>query len=458
MGTHILLDQILFGDSLRPKQWVSIVWFAAAMLLFRMWLEVGLKLYRSQSFWIVCILIVHPFSLELTQFIAARNDTMALTFALIVTLRMNKERTWANRFLVGGLTFFTLASKESGLIWLLLLGLPDRHRWSTYRMEFVFATCFWFTLKQLVNIQSIDLNASTMSILQTMSHSSVWSISSTSPLQAIPTEISWIGLCVIVVMVVLSRKANQRLGMIIFLAGAGLAGLAAEQSNSLGFRYLWIPLMGQTVWLICQTPKKWLLLLTVPSIYFGLKSVQSRSMWQNNTNFWETGYAEYPNQHTACGSFMQQRPNPEVALKRLQHSITNPPKIHCCAQASRYPFEIGNHSLSLSLGERARNNGCPSIPELLAPMAMSAAILGDWSYSMDLVAQYSSDPFGYKPLLETAYGLKQNDLTKLLQWAQPSNPALPDTTPEQRRDLLRSKAEGLLEAINSSNYGTEQSH
>ena len=458
MGTHILLDNILFGDAVKPKQWVSVIWFAAGMLLLRKWLVMDLKLERDQSFWIVCILIVHPFSLELTQFIAARNDTMALTFALIVTLQMKKERTWTSGFLVGGLTFLTLASKESGLIWLLLLGLPNRQRWSTYRLELLYAIGFWLMLKQLITIQSIDLHGSPMSILQTMSHSSVWSLSSTSPLQPIPTEISWIGICGIVVMVVLSKKANRLLGLTIFLTGTGLAALAAEQSNSLGFRYLWIPLMGQTIWLIRQTPKQWLLLFTLPSTYFGFQAVQSRSMWESNTTFWEAGYAEYPNQHTACGSFMQQRPSPEVALKRLQHSITSPPKLHCCAQASRYPFEIGNHSLSLSLGEKAKSNGCPSIPELLAPMAMSAAILGDWSYSMVLLAQYSSDPFGYKPLLETAYGLKQNDSTKLLQWSQPPNPALPNTTPEQRRELLRSKAEGLLEAINSSNYGTEQSH
>ena len=455
MGTHIVIDQILFGDAVRPKQWMSVLWFGTAMLLLHKWLQICTQLCKKQSFWIVCILVVHPFSLELTQFIAARNDTMALTLALCATLRMTKERTWQNSCIVGGLTFLTLASKESGLVWLGLLGFPMIKRCTQYRMALIIGVCFWFSLKYMVNPPSIQLDGSILSVITTVSHSSLWSIFSTSPLQPVPTAVSWFGIAGILIMVVTIRSGAAQLGMLIFLVGAGLAALAAEQSNSLGFRYLWLPLMGQTLWVVSQIPKRWLAILLLPAILGGVNSIQSRSIWRSNDEFWEAGYAKHPNQHTACGSFMQQRPNPVVALERLKQSIIHPPQLHCCAQASRYPFEIGEHSLSLSLGQTALNNGCPKIPELLAPMAMSAAIDGDWEMSMKIVADYPSDPFGYKPLLETAYGLTQNDSTKLLEWSKPENKALPNTTPEQRKDLLKTKAEDFLEAVKHSHQKDE---
>ena len=50
----------------------------------------------------------------------------------------------------------------------------------------------------------------------------------------------------------------------------------------------------------------------------------------------------------------------------------------------------------------------PKNSELLAPMAILLPV-GRLKQSQITMNEYSTDPFGYKPLLETAYGLKTND-------------------------------------------------
>ena len=117
MGTHILFDQWLFGDALRPKQWMSLAWFTTGMILLNHWIQSVLHLTKDQSLWIVGLLIAHPYSVELTQFIAARNDTMTLVFALCIPITLQRSPTLLNHIAVALLMFCTLCSKESGLMW-----------------------------------------------------------------------------------------------------------------------------------------------------------------------------------------------------------------------------------------------------------------------------------------------------------------------------------------------------
>ena len=100
MGSHILFDQWLFGDALRPKQWMNVIWFAGVIVLLYRWLNTILRLSIQQSIWIVGLLILHPYSIELTQFIAARNDTMTLAFALGIPFVLQRSPNLLNHIWV----------------------------------------------------------------------------------------------------------------------------------------------------------------------------------------------------------------------------------------------------------------------------------------------------------------------------------------------------------------------
>lgn len=251
-------------------------------------------------------------------------------------------------------------------------------------------------------------------------------------------------------MLVSTRHRSSIAGLLIFVSGGLLASLASEQSTTLGFRYLWIPIFGQILWVVSVLPQGRLALLSLPLILMGIQTLQERDHWLDNTTFWDNGYQHHPNQHTACGSFMTLRNKPSLAIERLEVSIARPPKLHCCAQASRYPLELGDMKLAISMGKEALENGCPKIPELLAPMAMATAVSGDWPSCNEYLNEYSTDPFGYKPLLETAYGLQNDDEAPLKRWASPENPLLPNTTVSERQEMLKGQAEDLLQKIQSS--------
>ena len=268
-----------------------------------------------------------------------------------------------------------------------------------------------------------------------------------TPLQPIPETISLVGVLVIILMLVCTRHRASVVGLLIFVTGGLLAAIASADSSTLGFRYLWIPVFGQVLWLVGTLPRKRLTLLLLPLIVLGTRTFQERVHWLDNTAFWENGYTHHPNQHTACGAFMTLRDQPTLALARLQTSIAPPPKLHCCAQASRYPLELGDMALTVSMGSAALTNGCPKIPELMAPIAMAHAVLGNWTESQHVLDQYSTDPFGYKPLLETANGLRNDDEGPLKRWAAPENTMLPNTTTIEREEHLREQAETLLKKI-----------
>ena len=449
MGSHILLDQWVFGDALRPKQWVNVAWFAAMSILLNRWLNSTLSLSKEQSLLIVGLLVVHPYSVELTHFIAARNDTMTLTFALCIPLLITQPPNIVHHVWVTLLVFGTMCSKESGLMWICLLTAPKYSKIPNYWVSFICGFAMWLIMKSNANLEPISLSKDWLAILQTWTHTGTWAATISSPLQPIPENISYAGLVVIGLMTLFTRDRVSSTGLVIFLGGGLLAAIASEQSATLGFRYLWIPLLGQTVWLVSKLPSQRTTLLLLPFILLGIQTLKERDHWIDNTTFWENGYTNHPNQHTACGSFMTLRDNPSVALIRLEDSIAHPPKLHCCAQASRYPLELDEMALTVSMGNKAIENGCPNIPELLAPIAMASAVLGNWTQSMKILEQYSTDPFGYKPLLETAYGLQQNDTAPLKYWSTPENPMLPNTSVVDRERMLKAQAESLLEKIQS---------
>ena len=451
MGMHILFDQWMFGDAIQPRQWMNLIWFGGCILLLNKWFQSILDFTKFQSIWISTLLIVHPYSLELTQFIAARNDTMTLTFALGIPLLMQRTPSAFNQSMVTLLMFCALCSKESGLIWAVLLTLPIYQRIPNNWIPLSIGVAMWMGMKSFASIDSIDLSLQWSAIFQTWTHTGTWWLHISTPLQPIPNTVSFIGLIIIGFMALLTRHRANISGLLIFISGGLLGSLAAEQSYTLGFRYLWVPMMGQVLWLVGTIPHKWVKFLIVPLCYTGLMTLQERQHWTDNQQFWEHGYSEHPNQHTACGSFMTLRMDPELALDRLKASISPPPKLHCCAQAARYPLELGDMNKTIVMGTMALNNGCPNIPELLAPMAMAFAVVGNWEQSIATMNDYNMDPFGYKPLLETAYGLKVNNEEPLIKWTTPENPLLPNTTFTERQRMLRSQAEGLLQQIQTYN-------
>lgn len=141
---------------------------------------------------------------------------------------------------------------------------------------------------------------------------------------------------------------------------------------------------------------------------------------------------------------MHLRENPTLAVERLSVALDSPVMMHCCAQATRYPIEINDPALAIEMGSKAQKNGCPLIPELAAPLALAYALQQQWDTSAQVISMIESDPFGYKPIIETAIGLQSNNLGPLEHWAIQSQQQFPEMSLEAIKHEIQTRAESLI--------------
>ena len=141
---------------------------------------------------------------------------------------------------------------------------------------------------------------------------------------------------------------------------------------------------------------------------------------------------------------MQFRDTPSTAIPFLIESLSPPPMNHCCLQATRYPLELNDIQLTISLGELALDSQCKPMPELLTPLSYAYASTGNWEKSIELISLVSKDPFGFKPIIEIANDLRNGSEESLNNWAAKGDPNNPNTSTEAVKTILRNKADLLL--------------
>jgi hypothetical protein len=457
MSTHILLDELVFGDWIAAKQTLSLLWFGTLLVLLRQWLHINKMASPFQTFWICLLVILHPFGLELTQFLSARNDSMMLVFSIGAGIVLALPATRSRRIGLLLLTFGALTSKESALLWLPLCLLPQYKKLRAQWFPIAMAYLLWFVLKIQADLEPLVMELNIHKSLGYWMTSPLWSLLPKSPLGLPSDDASFkiLGSLTFLGMAMNTTKPLQKIGLCLFLLGSVLAIMSIQQSHSLGFRYAWLPMLGQIMWIVgtFSTSQKWIVI--VFGVYFSFLNIESHNMWINNQNFWAKGYLDTPNQHTACGYFMSEREYSQNAIHLLKESIQTPPMVHCCAQASKYPLELKDTQLAIDIGRMAIVNGCPNIPELLAPLALAFTLQNDWSEALSYTEQYTSDPFGYKPVIEVAWGIKNNSDTALKHWIQlkSKDQPLSEQEYETQKAELRSHAEQLLDTVEERNQG-----
>lgn len=451
MALHLIVDQHLLGDSVHWRQWCSLGWLILANALLLDWLSTRLTLYPKQQILLGILLSVSYINTELVHFIAARNDTMALAFAL---LSMRAVDTNKSTWVIGVFALCSLLSKETGLLYVVSFGAVTipRDRFRTW-LYILTPIMIWLGLRWF----AISESSPTLSHIEWTSYlSNVFSIPfrlftfNPSALSPLETHGWWpFGL---VVLIALHRvlPTNQIQIQLILVATLCFSALTFEQSQLGGFRYLHLPYLafaGLCVWM-ANTSRKQVLLIG----YICWKLVNTafvKQQWQNNQTLWEYGYHTTPTSLLACGSFMHLRPHPNRALERLSSALEPPVMTHCCAQAARYPMEVQDTDSAIQLGEKAIQNGCPSIAELYSPLALAYAMNGQWTQSVEHITQVSHDPFGYKAVIEVAMAIKQGDGDMIDKWVIRGIQRFPTLSEDEIRSQLLDRATHLIQTSHS---------
>lgn len=358
---------------------------------------------------------VHPVATELVHFVAARNDSMAVASVLGVLLVFEDRAPSLGRRLVGGLIVFAgLLSKESALLVLLVLPLLDRERFGQVRFQrYIELGAGAFAALMLRS--AVGLEAPALGDPPMWETVAAYGITLVDPFVYPPpmapgalTGLAAAGLFALVgVLGLVERK--KWLYLLIFGA-LGLAALGATVSDGLAWRYLALVVMGLCLGLadrLGQRPRIGWLVVGV----FGVLSILAKPMWSDNVSFWTTGHAQNPSPATACGAFkaLEVSGDDQRAADLLVEALPQP---HCCYNASRFWLDRGDPAEALRFGEEALSRGCAQTPELLAPMALSAALSEDWERALRYAAD-GSDPYGYSKVVLTAEGLRRDDRAAL---------------------------------------------
>jgi len=228
-------------------------------------------------------------------------------------------------------------------------------------------------------------------------------------------------------------------------AGLGLAflgflpaipGLVLTENT--GFRYMYLPLAGLAMALPAVLQKSHRgLMIAVPALLFALTAKQLPH-WQSDTALWQQAYTSAPGLQSACGMFkateakaLAQAPGPQrealflSAEPWLAKSLEAPTNPYCCFSASRWMWDRNQKEWdmmkpqpAIEWGRLALRNGCEKSPELLVPLAVSEALMGEWDQAEERVRHLKRNPYGLRPVLLSAAGLRRQDSTTLKGFAQ----------------------------------------
>lgn len=447
MALHLIIDQQLFGDSLFPRQLVSLFWYLGLSGLVWKYLNTWQfsTLGKRLGF---LFFVFHPFQLELIHFLAARNDIMVMVFSLAAILSQHKRSK---------ITFFTLAllSKESAIILIPILLFGEflkQENWKKTALIFkqsalLFGviTGLYFGWKQFISLPTQlpeieNLLPTTMLLLENIFLP--WNTATAGFTQSGNLFVSGIILLLMVLSIpLIPSKKNFFFYLIFIIIFLLLGGLASITSHSLSYRYTTLPLLGFSLLIsnlrlshLSITKQQALFILLIGFLFTGFQNTYSQ--WKDSKAIWIQAHQQTPSSHSACGLFMQTQEEPNIALPLLDEATNNPPSQHCCFHASQYPLNTHSPQRSITLGKKALTQGCLVSPELMAPLALSEALLGNWKDAKDIATQLQTDPYGYSPLILTAEGLKRGDTTALDYWSK-NDPIA--------KEQLRQKAEQFLE-------------
>ena len=442
MLVDLWLDRQLFGLSPLAHHLHSLAWhLLCTWLLWRLLLLLAPGNRRAAV--AAGIFALHPLSTETVAFIAARNDAMAVA-GILGALLLLAPRDCSRRRLVlaGAVTLYGLLAKETAILilpmllcldWLRFGGLGPKDRY----LPPVVAIAITIGLRSLSSVDSLEIDvgaalAQAPTVLGYYASLLVWPLgtSPTVPIELLPAHGLALAAALLIwtVLLVLGRK-TALVGLLLAVLGLLPALAGVLQYGGLPYRYAYLSLVGVAVAVhACLNSRALPLGLGVAAL-LAIATSSGLRTWSSTLDLWEAGYAYAPGGHTACGLFKALEAEAtnsdtperrdafeEAAEDMLERSLQPPPSTYCCYSASRWYWLRGRPDLAQASAERALANGCPGSAELLAPYAISLAVLGQWEEAEGWAEMVDRDPTGLVPLVLSAAALRRGDSSVLEAW------------------------------------------
>lgn len=410
-----------------------------------------------ESAWVIAAAVslfaLHPLQSEVLAHIAARNDAMACAGILGALLLLSEadpepKRLWG----AGACISLAVFSKESALLAPLMLLALDKARFGSPQNPRRYAAVLLplglaLGLRLSLGGAGLPLPTGGSALGDLFTGTGFYLSALVFPWNLTPAvstqqmHLSFLpmlagGVLLLSIWRMTSPFGKAGLGLALLGFLPAIPGLVLTENT--GFRYLYLPLAGLSLALPALLRKCHRgVLVLLPVVLFGL-SAKQMPHWQSDLDFWNQAYTSAPGLQSACGLFkateaeaLAQAPGPErealfvQAEPWLAKSLEPPTNAYCCYSASRWmwdrnqqEWDLMNPQPAINWGRLALKNGCKKSAELLVPLAVSEALMGEWDQAEERVRDLTQNPYGLRPVLLSAAALRRGDTTTLTAFSQ----------------------------------------
>ena len=375
-----------------------------------MWFFLKDRMTPKQRMFVLFLPAIHPFSLEITQFIAARNDAMAWCFSILCGISLQHLHKKGMVFLSVFFAICSMFCKENSILYLSFVGLylfweePKKNHMNRFFLGSIGILIFYLCVRGLLGIPSPEIHVPS---LDHISRYMVCFVDVESCPSALPPEngIDYRGigiLFVIVLWTIQQRTFVLNLATCFFMISVCLASISAALSQGMAHRYVYGSLFLGGIILYGSWKDKisWYVGGFMVVMLIGT-TLQYRNHWTSTTHVFDHAWSIRKNKRIACALFKEFEKNKEYqqALFMLEFSLQNPPDPYCCLNASRFGMTIDSPEISIQFGTMGLQNGCMPTVEIYSPLSMSYLLTGDLQKAKELAERIIDDPYNFQPLI-----------------------------------------------------------
>ena len=438
MLLSLAIDHALFGLEPAGYHLHSLLWHLLSIgslsLLLRRLVSLKAALMGAALF------ALHPIQSETVVWIAARNDSMAATFALLALWLVDEQRDGRWHLVGAGiLSGLALLAKESVLLLPAALILLDwaRCRPLGWRRYFAISSGLLAALMlrfisevggtALPTVDAVAMSAERaphilaligMMIGWPSVLSSAWSLEWLA--LSVPTLLG--GLSFLAALAVLPLVVSGERRRLAF-SGLGIAVLfylpavvPIVSKGLVGERYLYLPMAGLVLWAVSMLPERrvWILSVLLPLC---LLRIHTRVPdWTEERELWTAAARDVPDPFTYTGlahSLNNTDGDRDAALRLFMTSLADPlPYRGACGTPITAAFYTRRPALAAQIGWWSLHRGCPEDGDFVGRVAVALAAAGDWEEAERVLEAGQEDVSGRSTVAQAAIYLRAGDTVR----------------------------------------------
>jgi hypothetical protein len=392
----------------------NLFWHGAAVVLLMLTLEQLLKDQKAALFG-AAVFALHPVQIEVVGFISARNDPMAVTWILVALLTLSAKNPSRWALLLGAMaSTAALLSKESVAFAPVLLAFASRARWGgwgRFRAHLAVGAGFGvaFALRQMADVgwpaqaDWSHLSAVAGPALAFYLEKLIWPVDIAPVihfgwLPAVPWTTAAVALFVLGLMAYFGGPF-ARVGLLFAMLGLAPTWAAVAHVGAVVDRYMYLPMVGiaWAVAAICQRPMGQKIMLPIVFILTVLSAKQV-PVWKNEATLWRAAIERAPSGYAkgALARWLEDQGMVDDAAFWYREAVVQPPMPfqESCFNITRVHLKRGEPAEAIRVGHEALDAGCEASAELVAPLALAHALVGEWENALDRSKTVGRDPTG----------------------------------------------------------------